>query len=74
MQCKAKISQDKHTLIDDDPLHSLFELVGGAEAFYGSAQQPLLLRQPALQSGYLIFQQLILIWRMKIKLALYNLK
>lgn len=51
------------TLIDDDSLHSLFELVGGSEAFHGSAQHPLLLRQPALQSGYLIFQQLILIWR-----------
>ena len=56
----VKVKQDIHTLIDDDPLHSLFELVGGAEAFNSPTQHPLLLRQPALQSGYLILQQLIL--------------
>lgn len=61
--CSLKVKADELTLIDDDSLHSLFELVGGAETLDGSAQHPLLLGQPALQSGYLISQQLILIWR-----------
>lgn len=48
------------TLVDDDSLHSLLELVGGPQAFDGSAQHSLLLRQPALQPGDLVFQQLVL--------------
>lgn len=61
MKETVNLKQQKvHTLIDDDSLHPLFELVGGAEAFHGSTQHLLLLRQPALQSGYLIFQQLVL--------------
>ena len=35
--------ENNRTLIDDDSLHSLFELVGGAETFNGAAQHPLLL-------------------------------
>lgn len=48
------------TLIDDDSLHSLLELVGGSQAFDGSAQHSLLLRQSTLQPDDLVFQQLVL--------------
>lgn len=43
------------TLIDDDSLHSLLELVGGSQAFDGSAQHSLLLRQSTLQPQDLVF-------------------
>lgn len=49
------------TLVNNNFFHSLFEMVGCSQTFDSSAQHPLLLRQPALQSGYLIFQQFILL-------------
>lgn len=52
--------KDNCTLINDDSLHSFFQLVCCAQAFDRSTQHPLLLRQPALQSGNLNLQQLIL--------------
>lgn len=52
--------EDNPTLVNNHFLHSLFELVGCSQTFDSSAQHPLLLRQPALQSGYLISQQFIL--------------
>lgn len=62
-ECKIMVINRRRgglTLVDDDSLHSLLELVGGPQAFDGSAQHSLLLRQPALQPGDLVFQQLIL--------------
>lgn len=56
---------DNLTLVNNHFFHSLFEMVGCSQTFDGSAQHPLLLRQPALQSGYLIFQQFILWKRIK---------
>lgn len=49
------------TLVDDDSLHSLLELVSGSQAFDGSAQHSLLLRQSTLQPQDLVFQQLVLL-------------
>lgn len=48
------------TLVDDDALHALFELVGGSQAFHGSGQHPLLLGQTTLQTTDLTPQHLVL--------------
>lgn len=48
------------TLLDDDPLHALFELIGGAQAFDRSGQHSLLLTQSASQLNDLAPQHVIL--------------
>lgn len=60
LKCECEAMTRCHTLVNDHPLHALFEQVGGAQPFDSSTQHPLLLGQPALQPGYLILQQLIL--------------
>lgn len=59
------IKEENLTLVNNHFFHSFFELVGCAQAFDSSTQHPLLLGQPALQSGYLVFHQLILSSRIK---------
>ena len=48
------------TLVYDEALHALFELVGGVQALDGAAQHTLLLLQPALQTRDLTPQHLVL--------------
>lgn len=63
-----RIKGDNLTLVDNHFFHALFELVGCSQAFDSSAQHPLLLGQPALQSGHLALQQFILLSRDKEKI------
>ena len=51
---KARISGAALTLVDDDLLHALLQLVGGAQAVHCSHQHLLLLEQLALQPDDLI--------------------
>lgn len=48
------------TLLDDDPLHALFELVGRSQAFDSASQHSLLLSQSAFQLYDLTPQHFIL--------------